>query len=199
MTITSYDTLKTTVADFLNRDDLTAAIPTFIQLNEGVINRKLRHWKMEKRSTAAINTQYADLPSDWLETIRYSIQGKRNLELLSQSQMTERRVDGASAGEPCYYSLTGGDVEVFPVPDASYTSEMVYFAELPALSDSATSNWLLEENPDVYLYGALLHSAPYLQEDGRIAAWGELFTSGMASLQAASDKARHSGSGLKMR
>jgi hypothetical protein len=32
-------------------------------------------------------------------------------------------------------------------------------------------NWLLTLAPDLYLYGALLESAPYIKEDGRIQTW----------------------------
>ena len=39
MTITTYATLKTAIADFLNRDDLTSVIPTFIALAEADMQR----------------------------------------------------------------------------------------------------------------------------------------------------------------
>jgi hypothetical protein len=55
MTITNYTTLQSTVADYLNRTDLTSIIPTFIQLAESQINRDVRHYEMETRSTATID------------------------------------------------------------------------------------------------------------------------------------------------
>ena len=45
-----------------------------------------------------------------------------------------------------------------------------------------TSNWLLALAPDLYLYGALLESAPYIKEDGRIQTWGLGFTAAMNDL-----------------
>ena len=71
MTINTYATLQTAVADFLNRADLTATVPTFIALAEAGIDRDLRHWKMENRSVAEINSQYSQVPTDWLDTIRF--------------------------------------------------------------------------------------------------------------------------------
>ena len=48
MALTTFDELKASIADFLNRDDLTAVIPDFVKLAETKMNRELRHWRMEK-------------------------------------------------------------------------------------------------------------------------------------------------------
>jgi hypothetical protein len=59
MAITTYTELKSTIADFLNRDDLTAVIPTFISLAEAQMEREVRHYKMQKRSEGQIDTRYS--------------------------------------------------------------------------------------------------------------------------------------------
>ncbi len=43
MALTYYTGLKTSIADFLNRDDLTSVIPDFVALAEAQINRDVRH------------------------------------------------------------------------------------------------------------------------------------------------------------
>ena len=43
MAITTYAELKTAIANWLNREDLTSVIPDFISLAEADFNRKLRH------------------------------------------------------------------------------------------------------------------------------------------------------------
>ena len=93
MTITNYTQLKTAIADFLNRDDLTSAIPTFVSLAEADMNRRLRHWRMQVRSTAEIDAQYSAFPADWMETIRFQItdQTPSELELLAQAEVVDRR------------------------------------------------------------------------------------------------------------
>ena len=68
-----------------------------------------------------------------------------------------------------------------PTPDAAYTIEMVYRQNIPPLA-SIGGNWLLTMAPDVYLYAALLESAPYIKEDARIQTWGLGFTSALADL-----------------
>ena len=64
-----YDTLRTTVGDYLDRSDLDSVLPTFIELAEAKLKRKLRHWKMEKKATAdtVAGQRTLALPSDFLE------------------------------------------------------------------------------------------------------------------------------------
>ena len=202
MTITTYATLKTAIADFLNRDDLTSVIPTFIALAEADMQRKLRHWRMETRATAQLDTQFSAIPADWVETIRfYLTTGETSrLELISQAELIDRKeADSNVNGRPNYYAMTGAQFELYPIPDGTYASELLYFAKIPALSDSATTNWLLTNAPDVYLYGALIHSAPYLKDDARIQIWAALYQSAIDNLNNSSNDARHSGTGLRMK
>jgi hypothetical protein len=202
MTITTYATLKTAVADFLNRDDLTSVVPTFIALAEADMQRKVRHWRMETRSAAQLDTQFSAIPSDWAETIRFYLTSGETarLELLSHAELLDRKQRaGAVNGQPYYYAMTGSQFELYPVPDGVYTGELLYFAKIPALSDAATTNWLLTDSPDAYLYGALVHAAPYLKDDARIQVWAALYQSAIDNLNAASDSARYSGTGLRMK
>lgn len=200
MALSTYSELQTSIANFLNRSDLTSQIPDFITMAEARFNRELRHWQMETRSTATFDARYEELPADWLETIRISVKGYEPLELVSHDYMLEmREATNDTGGTPSFYALSAGQIELFPTPDDSYDGSMIYFAEIPALSDANTSNWLLENAPDAYLYGALIHSAPYLQEDARVQTWGTLHKSALDSLNYASKTARHSGSGLKVR
>lgn len=201
MTITTYSTLKSAVADWLNREDLTSVIPSFIALAEADINRILRDYRMEKRSTALVDTQYSALPADWMETIRIQISGDPSrIELASNAALADMRYSRSDrAGKPTHYAHTAGGLELFPTPDDEYTIEIVYYGRVPVLSDVATTNWLLTAAPDVYLYGALTQSAPYLKDDQRAAVWGALYQNAITSLNSASEQSRHSGTGLRLR
>jgi hypothetical protein len=203
MAITNYTNLQTAVADFLNRDDLTSVIPTFIQLAEAQMNRDIRHWKMETRSNGqqTAGDQYMQIPADWMETIRFHLTGggTQVLDLISRAAMADKR-EGAEdmSGSPQYYCHADGQFELYPTPDADYDMELLYVAKIPDLATNST-NWLLEDAPDVYLYGSLLHSAPYLQEDARVAVWAQMYSAAVARLNEASEKARYSGSGLTLK
>jgi hypothetical protein len=87
---------------------------------------------------------------------------------------------------------------LYPTPDDAYDIELLYVAKIPDLA-TASVNWVLQDAPDVYLYGSLLHSAPYLVEDARIAVWAQMYSAAVAQLNQSSEKARMSGSGLTMK
>lgn len=202
MSITTYAELKSAIANWLLRDDLTSVIPDFIALAEADMNRAIRHWRMETKTSLTVDAQYEDIPADWLETIRfYTTDGTTEpLELISQADLLDRKYKNLNtAGRPRYYAVTGGQFEFYPVPDDSYTAELTYVAEIAALSDSNTSNWLLADAADVYLYGALVHSAPYLNDDARLSTWLAMYQKALDALNAKSDKAKASGTGLRMK
>jgi hypothetical protein len=104
-----------------------------------------------------------------------------------------------AVGEPVVYTINSGEIEFVPAPDDAYPLTMVYYATLPSLSDTETSNWVLDLYPDLYLYGTLLHSAPYLSDDAKIQVWGSLYQSALDSVNRESNKAMYSGSPLVMR
>jgi|TARA_R110000822_G_scaffold127716_1_gene263272 hypothetical protein len=202
MAITTYDGLQSTIASFLDRDDLTSIIPTFITLAEADMSRRARHWRQEKRATATIDTQYSAVPADFYEVIRFYVTGggTQPLELISQWQLLDRKFRRANAtGEPRYYAMTAGEIEIFPVPDGEYSTELYYFAKIGPLSATETTNWMLEYFPDAYLYGALTHSAPYLKDDARLAVWSSLYQNAIDGINTDSEKAKFGGSGRRMK
>lgn len=183
MSITDYDTLQSTAIEYLAREGdatLTARVPTFIQLFEAKMNRMLFVPQMEKRSTASADTstdepEFITLPGDFqsMRTLRLSgVAGKPRLQFMTPTQLEDYRysIDNV-AGQPIYFAVFGTEMELAPTPNEDYALEMIYRSYLPALSNSNTTNWLLTLAPDLYLYGTLLESAPYIKEDGRIQTW----------------------------
>jgi len=198
VSITTYDELKSSIADFLDRDDLTSVIPTFISLAEARIARDLRHWKQEKRVTADMDERYENLPNDWVEIQQVQITDGGRISFISASDMAERRALNDTSGKPRYMRLTAYQLELYPTPDATYEVTMQYYGRIPALSALEPDNWLLRDAPDVFLYGALMHSAPYLAEDARTTIWANLYQSGIQALNLESEKA-HAAGPLRMR
>lgn len=199
MSITTYAELQAAIADTLNRDDLTSAITNFISLAEEKLGQDVDHPKREKRATAAVDGQYSALPSDFYSPIRVHEEGGSELRLMSAHDMVKKRSINTDSGSPLFYCLTGNEMEVYPTPSASTNIEMAYVASIPALSDSNTTNWLLTAAPSAYLYGSLLHSAPYLVEDQRLQVWGAMYDSAIVSLNLQGHRAKWGGTGLVMR
>ena len=191
--ITTYATLQSAVTEWLARDQdttLIARIPTFIQLAEAKFNRELFVRQMESRATAMVDTtsdepEFISLPSDFQSMRRVrlsSVTGKPCLSFKSGTQMDEYRYTTSDVtGQPRYFTIFGTEMELAPTPDDAYTLEMIYRQNIPPLATN-DPNWLLSLAPDLYLYGALLESAPYIKEDGRIQTWSVGMASALAGL-----------------
>jgi hypothetical protein len=202
MALTTYNELKTSVADWLNRTDLTAVVPDFISLAEAQIERKLRTRQMIVRATASIDTEYSAVPADFLETksIKLNTNPVTAMQFESIDALDSMKATMyLAAGKPQYFGIVGGQLRVLPVPDSTYTAELTYYAKLTKLSSTVSSNWLLAQAPDVYLYGALMQAAPYLKDDARITIWSSMYTQGLEDLQVADDRGATSGGSILMR
>lgn len=201
MALSAYADLQTSIAGFLNRDDLTAAIPDFIALCESNLQRDIKHWRMEKRATATIDARFSAVPSDLIAPIRFQV-GTSDLPMqpIGVQDMHERRASQQdNTGTPAYYALIGTEFEFYPTPTDAVTATLYYRAKIPALSDVNTTNWVLENAPDVYLYGSLVHTAPYLVEDARVGVWGALYGQALAMLNRQGDAGKHGGAGKRKR
>ena len=181
----TYAGLKASVADWLNRADLTAVIPDFITLAEGQMNRRLRVRRMVATATAQISAAYESLPADFAGALAVTLSDGRQLDFLTPDALAQKAfLHQPRSGEPTHYSVVGTQLQFYPAPDQAYAALLTYYQALPPLAANA-ANWLLATGPDVYLYGALTQAAPYLKDDSRIPVWGELFTSALADLKAA--------------
>jgi hypothetical protein len=195
MALNSYSALRASIADWLNRDDLTATIPDFISLAEAQIERRLPVQKRTQRSTATIGTQFSALPSDFVSAkslVLTSTAPVQQLVFLTEDELDSKKTLYRTTGKPLYFALVGNQIEVLPPPDTGYTAELTYVATLAKLSDANTSNWLLERHPDVYLYGALLQAAPYLRDDERVALWTPLYGQAIEDMVVQNERAAFS-------
>jgi hypothetical protein len=184
VSISTYSELKTSIADWVVRTDLTSVIPDFITLAEAQMNREVRDRRMIKRATAAIDAGYTAVPT---------------LEFVTPDQAAEEQRLDSSNGRPQFFTMIGEEFQVVPSPDSSYTGELTYYEKIQSLSDSNTSNWMLENHPDIYLYGSLMQAAPYLDDDERIPTWGGLYSRAIESLNVSDQRARIGSSSIRMR
>lgn len=204
MAITTFTELKSAVADWLNRTDLTAVIPSFIALAESQFNRdeRLRNQKSIVRATATFNAEYEALPGDYLEMLNLTNQTTvpfQKIQFLSLNQWDDYKRDFVTLQVPKYYTIVGNQVQLLPVPGADIVAEMIYYAKITALSDASPTNWLLTNHPEVYLYGTLIQASPYLKDDDRIATWNAMLEKSLDNIHQADDRALYAGSVIKTR
>jgi len=202
MALSTYTELKTSIGDWLNRADLTSVIPDFISLAEAQVERTLRTRQMIVRANASFDAQYGAVPSDFLETKSLKLTStnpQTPLQFLSIDALDNEASNYTASGKPRFFGVVGGQFRIVPTPDATYTTELTYYAKLTKLSSSVATNWLLTANPDIYLYGALLQAAPYLQDDARIQTWATLYERALNDSQTADDRGASSGGALLTR
>ena len=198
----TYAELKTNIANFLNRSDLTSQLDFFIDATEAEFNRRLRVKDMIKRATATADSQYLSLPTDWLEAINVQLDGNNFTPLMQQSieslDIYRKSVDNVSS-QPIYYALVDNTIELAPTPDTSYTLQLTYYGTIDALSDSNTSNFISNSYPDAYLYGALKHASIYLMEDDRVALFTQQFEKALEEMRLEQEKAEFGKGSLMQR
>jgi hypothetical protein len=204
MALTTYTELKASLADWLNRTDLTSAIADFISLAEAQMERQLRTRQMIVRANAtfAAAAEYGTVPDDFLETKSIKLDTNPVTSLSFQTIEAMDQLSNTtylSSGKPLYFTVVGNQFRLLPIPDGAYTAELVYYAKLTKLSSTVATNFLLTQAPDVYLYGSLLQAAPYLQDDARISVWSSLYAAGLEQLQVADDRGSTSGGALLAR
>ena len=196
----TYTELLTNIGSWLNRSDLTTYAPSFVQLAEAKLNRVLRTADQFTRSQLTTADNYLTMPDDFLEfkTLRVISPVERDLVEVAAHQIDEIVDANFLASLPDknarYYVYKGTNVRILPTPSASQTYEMNYYARVPALSATNTTNWLLTTHPDAYLYHSLVAATPFLGEDERLSVWGQLANQAVAEIQAADDRRRVKGS-----
>jgi hypothetical protein len=154
------------------------------------------------RANAYFDAQYGAVPDDFLETKSLKLTStnpQTPLQFLSIDALDNEAANYTASARPKFFGVVGGQFRLVPTPDSNYTTELTYYAKLTKLSSTVASNWLLASNPDIYLYGALLQAAPYLQDDARIQTWATLYERALNDSQTADDRGASSGGALLTR
>tara|TARA_R100000700_G_C3176477_1_gene151463 strand:+ start:61 stop:708 length:648 start_codon:yes stop_codon:yes gene_type:complete len=203
MALNTYSALKASIANWLNRTDLTDEIVDFISLTEADFNSKLRIRKMISETTITIDAETEDLPTGFLQ-IRdfFIVSGSTKLPLryMTPSQMDS--IKGTSTtGTPEVYTILGDKLRFAPKPDSTYTATLNFYKKFDALSDSNTSNFILSDHPSIYLYGALYHATNFLGGIDKmlVQKWQQMYATAMERLERNDREDQFSGSPLQVR
>lgn len=175
MAIDSYANLKTAIGDWLQRDDLGSYLDDFIDLTETLLKRRpvdpskaelggIRANLTEATGTLTAGTRTLALPSDFLEAERLHLTTAtlRLMQPVSPEQINFYHRTGS--GSPVYYTIR--DVIEFDVnPDSAYGYSLLYWPSFSGLDSSTTTNWVLTNYPDCYLWGSLYHASVFVRDD----------------------------------
>lgn len=170
-----YTALKATLAGYLHRSDLNSTangvgvdnvVSAWITLFEAEANARLRLRTMESDEslTMTVGSRSVNLPSGYLEPLGLWITLSANTEPLDLSDRyvpIEQLPRGVTSGQPGYWSIDGTTIKFDYLADQAYPLTFRMLKSF-ALSSTSTTNWLLTNFPNLYLYGSLRHAPAYM-------------------------------------
>jgi hypothetical protein len=185
MPFSTYSELKSSIADWAARSDFASVIPDFISLAEALFNQgdeelaidPLRVRDMETRASLTITNGEADLPEGFLEAVRVTRQDNGQALTFATPEWMAQAYPTGDSGYPKFYTVIAGKLVV------STDVDLVYYAEVPNLSDDAPTNWLLAKQPSVYLWGALYFLSVYAKDLERAPVFLDRMSGALKGLQ----------------
>lgn len=168
MAITTFAELKTAVADWLARDDLTAFIPDFIVLFEAQACRKLMVLPTETTAVLTPAAGSVTIPTGFLGAIALTWNGSvgGDLQYLSPSAF-HQMYRTITAGQPLHYTIQAGAFKISSTDTTTLT--LLYRAKTAAVSGSL--NWLFTNHPDAYLFGSLAEAYMFTKDPDNAGIW----------------------------
>ena len=164
MALDTYANLQTSIANWLERNDSTAVILDFIALAESEMSTRIRHWRNTATATVTFaSTGLASQPEGFRapRSAKLSSAPNYQLEVVSTEKMVELLSSGTQAGNPEVMAVDGDNLRCWPAPSANTDATLRYYRTIPALSDVNTSNWVLTNYPNAYLFGSLASAFSY--------------------------------------
>lgn len=173
MAITTYAQLQAAVASWLDRSNLTDQIPDFIALAEARLNRslRLRLAEADSASSTTIDSRTMALPTDYAEAVSCWILAtgetdRQELRFIDPALVPTSTI----SGRPGHWTIDNSALGFERPCDAVYTVTLRYLAKF-ALSDTVTTNSLLTNYPDAYLFATLCEAGPFLRDPDYAALW----------------------------
>jgi hypothetical protein len=197
MSISTFAELKTAIASWLHRSDLTSQIPDAITFAEAKFNRRLRVKDMETAmASTAISSGLVTRPTGLVavKALWNDDDYNTRIEAHSLDYVLSERDSGCSTAR--YYAW---DRTYFHFDVDSGTVEGVYYTAITALSDGATTNWLLTAAPDLYLAASLAEIYLLNLEEERAALWTSKANALIDELNKRDQTNKYSGNPLAIR
>lgn len=168
MSITNYTELRTAISDFMARNDITGRAATCIQLAEARLRRELKPVLVDAPLTGVPGSRSISVTS---------LSVNKPEELYLNTDGPERLLPPLNdfarhdtPGVPSNWTFANATIILDRPCDTAHTFRF-RFRQNYALSDSAPTNWLLTNHPDVYLAASMLWGNVYVQNAPEAAGW----------------------------
>ena len=193
MALATDSDLQASIADWLNRSDLTSVIPDFQTLAQLRINRKLSIVEQEVVSTITPTAQATVLPTGITALISVTDSKGNAVEPVSMQEMFNYSSEGGSVAR---YAIAGNDIYLAPTP----TSESTEVYTLVFRKDISLGNYEslgLAVLQDIYLNASLMEAYVYLKDDSRVGYFKNIVDEAVMDVQAQRSKQGLSRSRIK--
>lgn len=161
----TYATLQADVLAYTHRSDVSGKIVSWIQIAESMLFRELSIKELQTSTTGTVTSGLAALPTD-LNTISkvtctyggivYTLDYAPSPLSFSQTTVA-----------PSYYSIENNQIHIWNAADGqAYT--LYYSPKIESLSAANTTNWILDNAYDLYLYASCIEGARYVRNQTEI-------------------------------
>jgi hypothetical protein len=204
MALATYSDLVTAIGDNLARSDLASYIPDFIVQSEQVFNHgsesidPLRVRDMETVDSLSPTNNVYTLPDDYLQYRRVTEEAssRRALDYIDPmgvDQLYPLRTSGYSN----HFTIIGNSLYTYPL--STNDVELVYYASIPALTDVATTNWLMTKAPSLYLRMSLMFAADFIKDEAAVAKNAQMAKALIDGMNRSGMLANYARAGLTLR
>lgn len=182
MTISTYSELQTAVNTWAVRSDSVTQVKEFIALGEARLNRLLGVVETDATLTGTASSRVISVSSLNME---------RPISLFIVVADDEYRVqlqaDGTfpyvnDPGQPETAAFDGTNINFNRPLDQAYSFRLRYRGRF-ALSDASPTNWLLTNNPDLYLAATMMWGAGYREDMQMGMVWKTLLDEGIPEVR----------------
>ena len=167
MAITSYSSLKAAVQTWNPHSDIPAVVDDLLDLAKARMSRELRCRRMVTTQTGTISAGGATLavPTDLLEVVEMRVGSGTTDRTLEKRPIVdfEARYLSHTSGTTEAFAIDGDTFRFGPATASSLAYSLRYYQRIPALSSTNTTNWLLEDAPDLYLFACLVEAERFLR------------------------------------
>jgi hypothetical protein len=166
MSLANYADLQSAVSSWVNRSDITSSqLQDFIRIAESEINSRVRVRNNMTTATLSLTAgnNYVSLPSDFLEEVELNYAASTDSLVRAPYQDIDLARGDTTARKPSLYAINGGQINFDSASDATYSLTLRYFEKWDIATDS--TNWLLTNHPDVYLFGTLAEVNQWLGDE----------------------------------
>lgn len=170
MAISTFDELKTAIADWMARSDVSGSAADFITLGEARLNRLLE--VVATTATLAGVVDSAEIDISALSIVEpqdlYVTDG--NTEYFVAPRALGTFTTETISGLPGLWAIEGTNIKLDRPCDQTYSFRFIYQGRF-ALSDAAPTNEFLTNNPDLYMAASIVWGAVYTKDLQAGAMW----------------------------